>query len=72
MNQRFSRLIPVACGAMVLVACGFARPALAADWRSTMLDPAVRSWMAVLTLVTEDAPKAEREKEPGDREDRGR
>jgi hypothetical protein len=72
MSHRSPWLMAVACAAVSLVAFGSARPARAADWRSTMLDPAVRSWMAVLTLVTEDAPTAEHEKEQGDHEDRGR
>ncbi len=59
LNRRLSWLSPVACGLASLVALGSPAAARAETWRETVLNPAVRSWMAVLTLVAEDGGRAE-------------
>ena len=58
----------VMCTAGVFVS----RPAPAADWQESLLYPAARSWMRILTLVAEDGGQAEQAPEMGDREGRGR
>ena len=58
----------VMCTAGVFVS----RPAPAADWQESLLYPAARSWMRILTLVAEDGGQAEQAPERGDREGRGR
>ncbi len=59
LNRRLSWLTPVACGLASLVALGSSTAARAETWQETFLNPAVRSWMAVLTLVAEDGGRTE-------------
>jgi hypothetical protein len=72
MSRCSTRVSPVASA--VICALGFIAPrhASAAEWQKTVLDPAVRSWMAVLTLAATDGEQSERSPGPGDREGRGR
>ena len=59
MSRRSSWLVSVACGLVSLVAFGSPPAARADTWQEAFLNPAVRSWMAVLTLVAEDGERAE-------------
>jgi hypothetical protein len=59
MDRRSSWLAPVACGLVSLLAFGPSPTARADTWQEAFLNPAVRSWMAVLTLVAEDGGRAE-------------
>lgn len=59
LNRPSYWLAPVACGLVSLVALGSPSAARADTWQETFLNPAVRSWMAVLTLVAEDGGRAE-------------
>jgi hypothetical protein len=58
-----SRPLPLAaCLTALLVAGGSTRPAAAADWRQSYLEPAVQAWMGLVTLLAEDGERAEKEK----------
>ena len=59
MDRRSSWLACIACGLFSLVAFGSPPAARADTWQEAFLNPAVRSWMAVLTLVAEDGERAE-------------
>ena len=69
MNRCSPWLAPLAYAAICVATTVSMRPVMAADWQDTVLNPAVRSWMGILTLVAEDGG---REKERGGRDGRGR
>jgi hypothetical protein len=69
MSRRSLWLMPAVAAAVSIAMTGSAR---AASWQEQFLDPAVRSWMAVLTLVAEDGERATQAQEGDARSERAR
>jgi hypothetical protein len=57
-----SRTLPLVTCLTALLAAGVARPAAAADWRQSYVEPAIQTWMGLVTLLAEDGERAEKQK----------